>query len=190
MTFLGIDPGLRITGYGCVRFGRDRAALVEAGVFRLARTDHETGDTASVSKRLVELDKDVRALIARLKPSCVAVEGLFAHTAHPATAMVMGHARGVILLAIAQAGVPVVELKPAEVKKFLTGSGRAEKGQMQRAVQEYFRLPELPKPPDVADALAIALCAAERSRLGLHAPALTAKPKRARRTLPADVLNR
>lgn len=189
VTFLGIDPGLRITGYGCVRVQASRATLVEAGVFRLARTD-EDGNAASVSRRLKELDTDVRALLARLKPSCVAVEGIFAHAAHPATAMIMGHARGVILLAIAQAGVPVIELKPAEVKKFLTGSGRAEKGQMQRAIQDYFRLPELPKPPDVADALAIALCAAERSRLGASAPALIAKPRRGKRTLPADVLNR
>lgn len=190
MTFLGIDPGLRITGYGCVRRGSARASLIEAGVFRLARTDRETGDTASVSTRLVELDHDVRALIARLKPSCVAVEGIFSHAAHPATAAIMGHARGVILLAVARAGVPLIELKPAEVKKFLTGSGRAEKAQMQRAVQEYFRLPELPTPPDVADALAIALCAAERSRLGVDAPALAVKAKRGKRTLPADVLSR
>ncbi|MFO0832908.1 MAG: crossover junction endodeoxyribonuclease RuvC [Phycisphaerales bacterium] len=190
MIFLGIDPGLRITGYGCVRLSASRAALVEAGVFRLARTDRETGEAVSVSRRLVELDKDVRGLLARVRPGCVAVEGLFAHAAHPATAMIMGHARGVILLAAAQAGVRVVEIKPAEVKKFLTGSGRAEKGQMQRAIQDHFRLPALPQPPDVADALAIALCAAERSRLGVDAPALVVKRSRARRTLPTDVLNR
>jgi len=193
MRVLGIDPGLRLTGYGCVELARiGNHALIEAGVFRLRRTDSETGDAASVSQRLKELDHDFRELLDRVKPHAVAVEGLFAHPAHPNTATIMAHARGVLLLAIAQRDYTLLELKPALVKKFLTGSGRAEKHQMQRGVQDYFRLPEPPSPPDVADALAIAICGAERLRLAETAelaPALTGKQSR-KRTLPRDVLER
>lgn len=161
MRVLGIDPGVRITGYGCVEAppGRD-PSLVEAGVVRLV-TRKDAG-ARSVSARLVELARDVRDLLERLRPDAVAVEALFAHYKHPATAIVMGHARGVILLEIASRRIPLVELRPAEVKKSLTGHGRAEKGGMQRAIQARFGLKDLPRPPDVADALAIALCAIER----------------------------
>lgn len=193
MRVLGIDPGLRLTGYGCVEVARAGThAIIEAGVFRLRRTDTETGDAASVSLRLEELDKDFRDLLDRVKPHAVAVEGLFAHPAHPNTATIMAHARGVILLAIAQRKLTLLELKPAIVKKFLTGSGRAEKHQMQRGVQDYFRLAEPPSPPDVADALAIAICGAERLRMGESAElahVLTSK-KTSKRTLPRDVLER
>jgi crossover junction endodeoxyribonuclease RuvC len=201
MKFLGIDPGLRITGYGCVelRAGSPRATIVEAGVFRLARTDIARGEASSVAQRLVELERDMLELLGRVRPDRAAVEGIFAHSAHPATSAIMGHARGVILLALARERVPLIELKPAEVKKFLTGSGRAEKGQMQRAIQDCFRLGSLPKPPDVADALAIALCAAHRVSLDEVSARVTAltgdsirtsRGKPRRRTLPADVLDR
>ncbi len=169
---LGVDPGLRLTGYACLD-GRDGAVetpvLVEAGVFRLAQRGHadddETGarTAASVSARLVELDRDFREALERLRPGVVAVESLFAHYKHPATAIVMGHARGVLLLAIRQAGCRLVEFKPNEVKKSLTGHGHASKAQMQIAVQHEFGLAEPPSPPDVADAIAIALCAARRA---------------------------
>jgi len=187
---LGIDPGLRLTGYACIRVAGPRCEILEAGVIRLRRRDEEDPKAApSVSQRLAELDREFRALLERLTPESVAVEGLFAHREHPATGMIMGHARGVLLLAVAQRGLPLVELKPAAVKKFLTGSGRADKGQMQRAVQQHFGLAEAPTPADVADAIAIALCASERSRLGLPAPTASGARKR-RRTLPADVLAR
>ena len=164
MRFLGIDPGLRITGYGCVCPGRGRAeaVLVEAGVFRLAGA----GRRESVPDRLLELEGDVSELIARLKPEAVAVEALFAHYKHPATAIAMGHARGVILLAIRRAGLSLVELKPNEVKKFLTGNGHASKEQMQEAVKDRLGLRAAPEPPDVADAIAIAMCAASRMTAG------------------------
>jgi crossover junction endodeoxyribonuclease RuvC len=193
MRVLGIDPGLRLTGYGCIEVARAGShTLIEAGVFRLRRTETETGDAASVSARLIELDSDLRELLSRVKPHAVAVEGLFAHPVHPNTAAIMAHARGIVLLAIAQHKLTLLELKPAVVKKVLTGSGRAEKHQMQRAVQDYFRLPELPTPPDVADALAIAICGAQRLVLAESAdlaPALTSKKSR-KRTLPNDVLER
>lgn len=119
-------------------------------------------DAKTISSRLVELDRDFGEALERLRPEIVAVESLFAHYKHPATAIVMGHARGVILLAIARSGVRLMEFKPNEIKKSLTGHGLADKGRMQRAIQTVFGLSEPPKPPDVADALAIALCAAGR----------------------------
>lgn len=176
MRVLGIDPGLRITGYGCVDAAHSPPRLVEAGVFRLCATDEADSaaddgladarasrSAASLSRRLAELDTDFRALIERLGPQVIAVESLFAHYKHPATAIVMGHARGVLLLAVRRAGLPLIELKPNAVKKSMTGFGHASKEQMQRAVQACFSLPEPPSPPDVADALAVALCAASRS---------------------------
>jgi crossover junction endodeoxyribonuclease RuvC len=159
--FLGIDPGLRITGYGCVTppsSGRAEATLIEAGVFKLKGA----GKRETVSDRLLELETDVAALIERLKPEAVAVEALFAHYKHPATAIAMGHARGVILLAIRRAELTLVELKPNEIKKFLTGNGHASKEQMQEAVKDRLCLRAVPEPPDVADAIAIAMCAASR----------------------------
>ncbi len=176
MRVLGIDPGLRITGYGCIDAAHSPPRLVEAGIFRLCATDdaddapagvladaRASRSAASLSRRLAELDTDFRALIERLGPQVIAVESLFAHYKHPATAIVMGHARGVLLLAVRRAGVPLVELKPNAVKKAVTGFGHASKEQMQRAVQACFSLPEPPSPPDVADALAVALCPAARA---------------------------
>ncbi len=160
MRVLGIDPGLRLTGYALVDASRDRLALVEAGVFRVTKG---AGSTAlSVSARLEELDSDFRAALKRLQPQLIAIEEIFAHYKHPATAIVMGHARGVLLLAVQQAAIDLVELKPTAVKKSITGNGHADKSQMQRAVQAYFGLAEPPEPPDVADAIAIAMCASQR----------------------------
>lgn len=162
MRVLGIDPGSLVTGYGCVeatRAGRGGAdaALVEGGVIRLSRS-------AALGDRLVQLHADLRGLIANLRPGLIAIETLFVHHQRPSAVIVMGHARGVILLAARQAGVAVVELRPAEVKKATAASGRAGKGQMQRAVAQDLGLSEAPRPADVADALAVALCALRRWR--------------------------
>ncbi|MFG0326159.1 MAG: crossover junction endodeoxyribonuclease RuvC [Phycisphaerales bacterium JB037] len=169
MRILGIDPGLRITGYGCVDARGHDLTLVEAGVFKLGKGRAPGQGAASVSERLAELDTDFRELLERLEPEVVGVEALFAHYAHPATAIVMGHARGVLLLAIRRAGARLVEFKPALVKNAITGHGRATKDQMQSAIQGLFGLAEPPDPPDVADALAVAVCAARRIALGLDA---------------------
>jgi crossover junction endodeoxyribonuclease RuvC len=168
MRVVGIDPGLRLTGYAClddqgVTPGGERVRIVEAGVFRLGKSECE--DAASVSARLDELDRDFRSLLERTKPDAVAVESIFSHYDHPATAIVMGHGRGVVLLAIRQAGLPLLEFKPNLVKKGMTGHGLAKKDQMQRAVQSLFGLAEPPSPPDVADAIAIAWCAMRRVEL-------------------------
>jgi crossover junction endodeoxyribonuclease RuvC len=190
---LGIDPGLRLTGYGCVdALGQSPPTLVEAGVFRLGKGGGSVAgraDALTVSSRLKELDHDVREAIGRLKPGIVAVESLFAHYDHPTTAIVMGHARGVILLVIAQAGVRLMEFKPNEIKKSLTGHGHADKARMQRAIQTIFGLVEPPKPPDVADALAIALCAAGRlgSVIGRGEVEIKGGVRRSRRVTSAEV---
>ncbi len=160
MRFLGIDPGLRITGYGCVDSRTLEPTLIEAGVFRL-KADRD-GERVPIADRLVELHRDLSDLLTRLRPEAVAVEAVFAHYKHPATAIAMGHARGVILLCIRTAGLRLIELKPNEIKKFLTGHGHASKEQMQGAVQTRLRLPAPPEPPDVADAIAMAMCAASR----------------------------
>jgi crossover junction endodeoxyribonuclease RuvC len=160
MRMLGIDPGLRVTGYGCVeRTGAGTPRIIEAGVFRLIGSNMRR----PVSERLAELNRDLRSLLERVRPDAVAVESLFAHARHPGTAILMGHARGVVLLAIEEAGLPLVELRPAEVKRSVSGWGRAAKGQMQRVIQATFALPAPLRPHDVADALAIALCALDRS---------------------------
>ena len=157
MRIVGIDPGLRITGYACVelRPGSAEPSLIEAGVVRLKPTD-------SVIARLRALHEELGALLDELQPGRVAVEEVFAHVKHMRTAIVMGHGRGVVLLSAALRDLPVDEFAPAEIKKAVTGRGQASKEQMQRAVMHQFGLRELPEPPDVADAIAIAACAARR----------------------------
>lgn len=154
MRVMGIDPGLRLTGYACVE-GEDNPQVVEAGVFRLAAK-------RPVADRLVELSEDFREVLTRLRPHAVAVEKLYAHYKHPTTAAIMGHARGVVLLHVRQADMHLVELGATEVKKSLTGNGHAGKSQMQAAVQMQLGLAACPDPPDVADAIAIALCCLRR----------------------------
>ncbi|MCC6660261.1 MAG: crossover junction endodeoxyribonuclease RuvC [Phycisphaerales bacterium] len=168
MLILGIDPGLRVTGYACLDTGADEPRLVEAGVIRLGRDGAR--NAATIAERLVELDADLSAIFARLRPAAVAVEAVFAHPKHPATAITMGHARGVILLCVRRAGPALIELRPGAVKKFLTGNGQAGKAQMQDAVQARLRLVSRPEPADVADAIAIALCAACRGHLAGAGP--------------------
>lgn len=160
MRILGIDPGLRLTGYGVVelRPGAIEPALVEAGVIKLDAK-------APVADRLNQLAQDLTEIIASAGPAQLAVEEVYSHYAHPKTAIIMAHARGVILLCARQAGLTIQELAATEVKKALTGNGHASKQQMQLAVQAQFRLPEPPSPPDVADAIAIAACHARRIAL-------------------------
>jgi len=159
MRILGIDPGLRLTGFGCLepapRSGRSDAKVIDAGVLRLDAD-------APVADRLVELDRDFRELLDRLKPDVLAIEMLYSHYKHPATAIVMGHGRGVIILAAKQRSVTLVELRPTEIKKSLTGHGHATKAQMQDSIAVALALEVRPEPPDVADALAMALCVLRR----------------------------
>jgi len=152
---LGIDPGLNITGYAVVDFGGGEPKIVEAGAIR-------TDAKADVARRIRQIHEEVAGLLAEFKVDLIAVEKLYAHYKHPSTAILMGHARGVILLAAEQAGVGVRNLPATHVKKNLTGNGHASKQQVQRAIQSVCHLSALPEPPDVADALAIALCAGRK----------------------------
>jgi len=164
MLILGIDPGLRITGYGAVRFAGRSVALVEAGVIR-------TPDQGGLASRLHELAGGLRQVIAALGPDAVVVESLYSHYKHPRTSILMGHARGLALLAAAELGVPVFEYPATRIKKSLTGNGRAAKDQMQRTIASTLGLARPPEPPDVADALAAALCHANVIRheiRGIH----------------------
>lgn len=148
---LGIDPGLNITGYGLVEAEAARPCLVEAGVIR--------GTSGrSLESRLVEIYDGIQEVIGALSPAVVAIEELYSHYERPRTAILMGHARGAICLAVAQAGLPVVSCAATQVKRMLTGNGRAPKSQMQMALCRELKLAEPPEPPDVADALAVALC--------------------------------
>lgn len=153
---LGIDPGLAATGYGAIRVCGADVSVLEAGVLN-------TDPKAPLHERLGHLYADLAAVVAELKPDRAAIEKLYAHYRHPRTAILMGHARGVILLACAQAGVAVSDLPATMVKRALTGNGHASKQQVQHAVRVICGLRELPEPPDVADALAIAVCAARQA---------------------------
>jgi crossover junction endodeoxyribonuclease RuvC len=164
MRILGIDPGLQRTGYGVIEApgGAAPPHLVEAGVIR-------TDPAAPLPQRLAEIEAGLAAVLAEFRPDAAAVEQLYSHYAHPRTAILMGHARGVALLAAARAGVPVTSYGATKIKKALVGSGHASKGQVQRAIQSAFRLRAAPEPPDVADALAAALCHAYRRGAGVLA---------------------
>lgn len=156
MRIFGVDPGLSLTGYGCVDLdGRAEPKLVEAGVFRLKQR-------GSIAFRLAQLFDDLSQSLDELKPDVMIVERLFAHYKHVRTGILMGHARGVVLLAGQVRGIEIDELAVTEIKRAITGNGHASKLQVQRAVMIQCGLLELPSPPDVADAIAIALCGARR----------------------------
>ena len=154
---LGIDPGLGLTGYACLAIDAPGAepTIVEAGVLRLQ-------PKTPMATRLAQLHEDLSQLMDELKPDLVVVEQLFSHYKHVRTAILMGHARGVILQTAAARGLAIEELLPTEVKKAIAGFGHATKIQMQQAVMWQCGLDELPSPPDVADAIAIGLCVARR----------------------------
>lgn len=151
LRILGVDPGLNITGYGVLEVKAGGLRLCEAGVVR--GRSHGT-----LAGRLAEIHAGIREVIAALHPSVMALEELYSHYDRPRTAILMGHARGVICLAAAQAEIAVVPYPATQIKRILSGSGRAPKSQIQRAIQYELGLPQLPDPPDVADALAVALC--------------------------------
>jgi crossover junction endodeoxyribonuclease RuvC len=150
---LGVDPGLRITGYGVLEVTPTRPRVCEAGIIRPA--DDGATDLAS---RVHSVYKGIVEVVRQYRPEVMVVEQLYAHYQHPRTAILMAHARGVIFLAAAEQGLPVVSYASTRVKKTITGHGRAAKDQVQRTIQRELGLAKLPDPPDVGDALAIALC--------------------------------
>ena len=153
MRILGIDPGLQVCGYACLETGTDSEKLIEAGVIR-------TQGGSPLQEKLNRIAEDMQSLLKSLRPDVVAVEELYAHYAHPRTAILMGHARGVILQKCAEAAIEVRSFSATRIKKSITGNGRASKGQIQRTIQTILSLPKLPEPNDVADAVAAAMCCA------------------------------
>ncbi|MCL4215044.1 MAG: crossover junction endodeoxyribonuclease RuvC [Gemmatimonadales bacterium] len=153
MLILGIDPGTAVTGYGVVRAGTP-SALVECGVIR-TRADRP------LAERLRDIAEGVRELIVRHAPQAMAVEDVF-YARNVRTTLVLGHARGVILLAGAEAGIEIHEYAPADIKKAIVGTGSATKTQVQFMIAKLLRLKDVPHPADAADGVAAALTCAMR----------------------------
>ena len=151
LRILGIDPGLNITGYAVLDARAEGLAVVEAGVIR-------GGNNRALDLRLGEIFRGMSELLVAFSPSAVALEELYSHYDRPRTAILMGHARGVICAAAALRQIPVLHYAATQVKRILTGNGRASKSQVQQAICRELRLLKTPEPPDVADALAIAVC--------------------------------
>jgi crossover junction endodeoxyribonuclease RuvC len=151
MLVIGIDPGTAITGYGLVSESEDGSLeAVDYGVI-------QTPANSPMPERLALLYKKLTEILDEHRPDGSAVEMLFFQR-NVKTAITVGQGRGVVLLALAQAGVPIAEYTPLEIKQAITGYGKADKRQMQEMVRTLLRLEETPKPDDAADALAVAIC--------------------------------
>lgn len=157
MIALGIDPGTALCGYGIVRANGDEYELVTCGAISTpAKTPLET--------RLLKIYDELTALIRQYNPEQAAIEKLF-FSRNTTTALSVGHARGVAMLAAAQAHLPISEYTPNEIKQAIAGYGGADKYQMQQMVRVLLRLDDVPKPDDAADAVAIAICHLQSARL-------------------------
>jgi crossover junction endodeoxyribonuclease RuvC len=157
MIVLGIDPGTAITGYGLVSEQDSQAVMIASGAIT-------TPADQSLPDRLLTIHRELSRLIDQYKPDHAAVEQLFFNK-NVRTALAVGHARGVILLTLAQANVPIFEYTPLEVKQAITGHGRADKRQMPQLITLLLNLDKTPRPDDVADALAIAVCHLHSARI-------------------------
>jgi len=155
---LGIDPGSIRTGWGVVELSGARARGIAAGVIRVP-------DRAPIATRLEQIHAGVQAVLAQYRPDAVAIEDIF-FARHAQAALMLGHARGVVLLAAAQAGLPIAAYPPAVVKRAIVGSGKADKQQVARLVGAVLQLTELPA-VDATDALAIALTHLNAARLAV-----------------------
>jgi crossover junction endodeoxyribonuclease RuvC len=157
---IGVDPGTAITGYGVIGQTVEREfELLACGVIRTAAAQ-------LMHLRLLELYEDFRRIIREFNPDEIAVEKLF-FGRNVTTAITVGQARGTILLAAAQSGLPIAEYTPAEVKQAITGYGNADKRQIQEMVQRLLNLTQLPRPDDAADGVAIALCHLQNTRFSI-----------------------
>lgn len=150
MRILGVDPGLRVTGYGVIDGSGGRLELVEAGTVATNAKD-------GIAQRLQTIYRGIGGILEDHKPGVIVLEKLFAHYAHPASAIAIGHARAAICLASAEYEVPLVSVASTRVKKAVISNGHASKEQVQKAVQRYLGLKKTPHPADVSDALAIAI---------------------------------
>ena len=150
MRIFGIDPGSDRTGYGCIETDGSRHAIVVSGAVRASVP-------ASFPEKLLKIHIGLASLLREFRPDCVAIESLF-HAVHARSALQLGHARGVAMLAAVEAGLPIVEYTPAEIKRAVVGYGRADKHQVQHMVKLILGLATVPTPNDAADALAVAIC--------------------------------
>ena len=150
MRVFGIDPGSERTGYGCVETDGRRHHLVTCGAIAASAGD-------SFPRRLARIHSELSARLAECRPDCVVVENLF-YANNARSALKLGHARGVAILAAVEAGCEVLEYTPAEVKRAVVGYGRADKRQVQQMIKLLLGLDKVPSPHDAADALAVAIC--------------------------------
>ncbi len=163
MIIMGIDPGFAITGYGIVKYEQNKFSPLEYGAV-------QTKAGTPFAQRLLKLDKEISLIIEKFKPEAISVEELFFNK-NIKTAIAAAHGRGVVLTAAARSGAEVFEYTPLQVKQAVVGYGRAEKAQVQQMVKAILNLSEIPKPDDVADALAVAVChghSAKLARLGFQ----------------------
>lgn len=155
MKILGIDPGIAIVGYGMIEYQSGRFGVIDYGAVT-------TKAGMKLSDRLRNIYEDINILIERFQPDAFAVEELFFNT-NVTTGIAVAHGRGVIVLAAAVQNVPIFEYTPLQVKQGVAGYGRADKAQVQRMVKSLLNLSAIPKPDDVSDALAVAICHAHAS---------------------------
>ncbi len=151
MVVLGVDPGLGTTGYALVESVSTGVKLLEAGVIK-------SKPALSLERRLLELYSSLEGVLQEFHPQAMAIEELYSHYAHPKTAVVMGHARGVYFLLAGKAGIPVYSYSATRIKKSLTGGGHATKDQVARMLARILNCETIPGPADVTDAIATALC--------------------------------
>ena len=154
---VGFDPGLADTGYAALESGRGAPSVLGSGVIRTHRAER-------LEVRLEQLFEETQEVLDRFAPDLLVVEDVFSLPAVPRTAILMGHARGVICLAAAEAGIEMTSYSATQVKKILTGNGRAPKSQVQQAIRRELGLAKIPEPADVADALALAYTGLSRAR--------------------------
>jgi crossover junction endodeoxyribonuclease RuvC len=173
---LGVDPGASTTGYGVVvQQSGGTVSLLECGVIR-------TSAAQPLAQRLKEIYSGIGEVIARHQPAVMAVEGVF-YARNARTTVILGHARGAILLAATMREVPVAEYSPAEIKSAVTGNGRAAKDQVQFMIQRLLRLKTPPQPSDAADGVAVALCHCNAAFLQRLKPTVQVSPQRLREVL-------
>jgi crossover junction endodeoxyribonuclease RuvC len=165
----GIDPGSQRTGYGCVESNGSRHRIIACGAI-------VTPASGCFAQKLLAIHQQLTVLLSKCRPDCVAIEDLF-HAANARSALKLGHARGVAMLAAVEAGLPIAEYTPAEIKRAVVGYGRAEKHQVQQMVKLLLGLTHPPSPHDAADALAVAICHGHAVGPGL-APELSAPRSR------------
>ncbi|MCA9038926.1 MAG: crossover junction endodeoxyribonuclease RuvC [Planctomycetaceae bacterium] len=151
--YLGIDPGLNRTGYALLNLepGKREPSLLEGGIIR-------STTSLSLAERVYEIGSGLREILDEFHPEVMGIEQVFTAYKNPKSALMMAHARGAILYAAAEKGLTIIHYTPTQIKRMLTGNGRASKEQIQHAVKFELKLPQIPEPNDVADATAVALC--------------------------------